>query len=112
MDAATRTLLDACAEEMVAVRDGIEAVSALTTRLIHAARPEDQSAALAEAQVFDLLAQRIEGLGAVLTALAAGQTPDAATHAVTLSDMAARLSGRAPSVVAETADAGDCLLFG
>lgn len=113
MDAAVCALLAAVADEAAAVSAGVEAVSALTTRLILAAPPEGQGAAMAEAQAFDLLAQRMEGLSAVLTALAAGQTPEAAVHAVTLSDMAARLAGRAPSVTAADApDAGDCLLFG
>lgn len=112
MDTATRALLAAAADEATAVSDGIEAVSSLTTRLILATPAEDRGAAMAEAQAFDLLAQRMEALSAVLMALASGQTPEAAVHAITLSDLAARLAGRDPSTAAGAPGPGDCLLFG
>lgn len=111
MDPAARHLLSAVAEEMAAVREGVDTLSVLTSRLIRSALPGEQARALAEAQAFDLLAQRLDGLRDVLAALAADTPPDVAVQAVTLSDMAARLAGRDPSFE-NPPDAGDCLLFG
>jgi len=111
MDRAARDLLGAVAEEMAAVREGVETLSVLTSRLIRTALPGEQAKALAEAQAFDLLVQRLDGLRDVLTALAADTAPDVAIQAVTLSEMGARL-GRRDLPATDTPEPGDCLLFG
>lgn len=95
--------------DLVAVGDQLQS---LISRLV-AAAPADPSA-LVEAQVADLLSQRLSGLAAFVRALAeaapadAGADIGAALRLLTLTEQARRLSDpTSPSAV----DAGEALTF-
>ena len=85
-------------------------LAALTSELIAATTDEVRDVALSRAQTYDLLLQRLDGLSGLLAALGAGAPLDLALHALSLSDLSARLSGVA-SPRDPTADGGEVHLF-
>ena len=105
-------LLVAVADELTRVREGIDHVEALVSRLVRRAPAEDRAEALTEAQALDALTQRLEALSGVLRMLGGGASLSEAVSRLSLADMAGRLrpaAGEAPS--APSADAGDLMLF-
>lgn len=105
---ANHALLSAVGDEMAEVRTGVEHLSGLVSDLISHCPAEMRADVLSRAQAFDVLIQRLDGLGGLLAALGAGVEADAALHALTLSDLSRRLSG-GPEVVPVVS--GDLMLF-
>lgn len=104
-------LLAAVADELMRVREGIDHVEALVSRLVRRAPPEDRAEALTEAQALDALTQRLEALAGVLTMLGEGATPAESVSRISLADMAVRLRPAAGVQTAAPPDSGDLTLF-
>jgi hypothetical protein len=96
-------LLVAVADELMRVREGIDHVEALVSRLVRRAPAEDRAEALTEAQALDALTQRLEALS--------GATPAESVSRISLADMAVRLRPAAGVKTTEAADSGDLMLF-
>src|SRR5690606_38520379 len=108
-------LMAAVADELAAVRHGVEAVAGLVAELVASSSGEARDRALTEAQALDLASQRLDALSGLIRALGAGATPEQAVGALTLSDMAQRLGtpiDRPSSPAPDAASAsGNLLLF-
>ncbi|OGN49278.1 MAG: hypothetical protein A2352_08165 [Caulobacterales bacterium RIFOXYB1_FULL_67_16] len=104
-------LLAAIADELTGVREGIDHVEALVSRLVRRAPPEDRAEALTEAQALDALTQRLEALAGVLRMLGNGATPAESVSRISLADMAGRLRPAAGVQTSAAQDAGDLMLF-
>ena len=104
-------LLAAVADELMRVREGIDHVEALVSRLVRRAPPEDRVEALTEAQALDALTQRLEALSGVLRMLGGGATPAESVSRISLADMAVRLRPAAGVQTAGASDSGDLMLF-
>ena len=104
-------LLAAVADELMGVREGIDDVEALVSRLVPLAAPKDRPAALTQAQALDALIQRLEALSGVLRMLSGGASPAEAVGRVALADMAGRLRPAAGEATSSPASAGDLTLF-
>jgi hypothetical protein len=106
-------LLTAVADELMGVREGIDDVEALVSRLVPLAAPEDRPAALTQAQALDALTQRLEALSGVLRMLSGGASSAEAVSRLTLADMAGRLRPAAAGGKATPSPAasGDLTLF-
>ena len=98
-------LLVAVADELMRVREGIDHVEALVSRLVRRAPAEDR------AQALDALTQRLEALSGVLRMLGDGATPAESVSRISLADMAVRLRPAAGVKTTEAADSGDLMLF-
>ena len=108
-------LMAAVADELAAVRHGVEAVAGLVGELVATSSGEARARAVTEAQALDLASQRLDALSGLIRALGDGASPEQAIAALTLSDMAQRL-GSAAGVAPRTEPApslasGDLLLF-
>jgi len=108
-------LMAAVADELAAVRHGVEAVAGLVGELVASSTGEARDRALTEAQALDLASQRLDALAGLIRGLGAGATPEQAIGALTLSDMAQRLGTAIDRPSSPTPDAasvsGDLLLF-
>jgi len=104
-------LLVAVADELMRVREGIDHVEALVSRLVRRAPAEDRAEALTEAQALDALTQRLEALSSVLRMLGDGATPAESVSRISLADMAVRLRPAAGVQTAEASDSGELMLF-
>lgn len=105
-------LLAAVADELMGVRQGIDGVEALVSRLVAQASVEERPAAVTQAQALDALTQRLEALAGVLRMLGGGASPAEAVGRLALADMAGRLRPAAgePSAPPPAAS-GDLTLF-
>jgi hypothetical protein len=104
-------LLAAVADELMGVREGIDDVEALVSRLVRLAPPEDRPSALTQAQALDALTQRLEALSGVLRMLSGGASPAEAVSRLSLADMAGRLRPAAGEATSSLAASGDLTLF-
>lgn len=105
-------LLAAVADELMRVREGIDHVEALVSRLVRQAPKEDRAEAFTEAQALDALTQRLEALSNVLRMLGDGATPAESISTISLADMAVRLRPAAGvGQAAAPQDSGDLMLF-
>jgi len=104
-------LLAAVADELMGVREGIDDVEVLVSRLIRLVAPEDRPAALTQAQALDALTQRLEALSGVLRMLSGGASPAEAVGRLGLADMAGRLRPAAGEPPPSPAASGDLTLF-
>jgi hypothetical protein len=95
-------LLVAVADELTRVREGIDHVEALVSRLVRRAPAEDRAEALT---------QRLEALSGVLRMLGDGATPAESVSRISLADMAVRLRPAAGVKVSAPPDSGDLTLF-
>lgn len=111
----TSDLMGAVADELAAVRHGVEAVAGLVAELVVTSTGEARDRALTEAQALDLASQRLDALSGLIRALGQGVPADQAIADLTLADMAQRLgvaAGVAPSSLpAGSSASGDLLLF-
>ncbi len=103
-----KDLLDAMAAEATEARARLERSAAAVGDWVAALPHELRQDAVAGAQGFDEIGQRLEVLASLLKGLARGEDADALVAAAPLADMAARLAG-APSTAPATS--GDLLLF-
>lgn len=109
-------LMAAIADELAAVRHGVEAVAGLVGELVATSSGEARDRAVTEAQGLDLASQRLDALSGLIRALGRGVSPEQALGELTLSDMAQRLAPAAGVVIAaaagdDAASSGDLLLF-
>jgi len=112
-------LMTAIADELAAVRHGVEAVAGLVGELVATSHGQARDRAVTEAQGLDLASQRLDALAGLIRALGRGATPQQALGELTLSDMARRLAPAAGVVVSDAdpdlggaaAASGDLLLF-
>jgi hypothetical protein len=104
-------LLAAVADELMRVREGMDAVEGLVSVLVRRAPANERAEALAEAQALDALSQRLEALSGVLRMVGAGVTPDEAVSRLTLADMAGRLRPAAGVKASAPPASGDLMLF-
>lgn len=107
---ANHALLSAVGDEMADIRTGVDDLSGLVSDLISHCPADLRAEVLPRAQAFDVLIQRLDGLGGLLAALGAGVEAEAALEALTLSDLSRRLSGGF-SHHAASAASGDLMLF-
>lgn len=103
-------LLGAISEELSDVRAGLDDLAGLMASLIFQLPPEARQEALTRAQAFDALGQSLDGIAGLLGDLSRGVAPASALEGLTLSDLAARLTGRAQPLPPD-AVAGDLILF-
>lgn len=109
----SRALLVAVSNELAEIRERLEDLADLTSGLMADCPAERHAEAMCSVQDFDLLIQRLDGLGGLAAALGAGAPMDTALHALTLSDLYDRLSGEVgshPSMSAPSAS-GEVTLF-
>lgn len=108
-------LMAAIADELAAVRHGVEAVAGLVGDLVTTSSGEARDRAVTEAQGLDLASQRLDALSGLIRALGRGVSPEQALGELTLSDMAQRLAPAAGVALAAASDdaasSGDLLLF-
>jgi hypothetical protein len=114
LKAQSRLLLVAVSDELAEICVRLEELSELTTGLVAECPAERRAEAMAGVQAFDLLIQRLEGLGGMAAAVGAGAPVSTALHALTLSDLYERLVGgndigRRPSMSAPSS--GELTLF-
>ncbi|WGM31901.1 hypothetical protein [Brevundimonas sp. NIBR11] len=112
MKAKSRLLLVAVSDELAEICVRLEALSELTTELVSGCPAERRAEAMAGIQAFDLLIQRLEGLGGMAAAVGAGAPIATALHALTLSDLYERLVGEPPVRPSmSAASSGELTLF-
>lgn len=104
-------LLSAVADELADMRVDLDGLAALTSELMAGASDQVREPAMVRAQAFDLLLQRLDELSGLLAALGAGAPVDLSLHALTLSDLSARLGGAASAERDPAADGGEVHLF-
>lgn len=104
-------LLAAVADELMGVREGIDHVEALVSRLVPLAAEKDKAEALTDAQSLDALTQRLEALAGVLRMISGGASPAESVARLGLADMASRLRPAAGMQPAAPAPSGDVMLF-
>lgn len=110
--AQSRTLLTAVSDELLALRESVESVSALVAVHVSRCQGEARIRALVDAQAIDGLSQRLEVLSGVTGAMARGEDLETVLADVGLADLSERLRcgdvtvHRAPGSVA-----GDLMLF-
>ena len=104
-------LLAAVADELMRVREGIDAVEAMVSVLVRRAPPGERAEALTDAQALDALTQRLEALSGVLRMLGGGATPAEAVSRLALADMAGRLRPAAGVQASVPPASGDLMLF-
>lgn len=103
-----RALMSAIGGELAEVRAMVDDLSALASDMIIRCPPRFRTEAIARAQAFDLVIQRLDVLGGLMADIGSGTPPETALQGVTLSDTADRLTGRGGGA---TAPSGDLLLF-
>lgn len=104
-------LLAAVADELMSVREGVDEIEGLVSRLVPLAAPADRPAALTQAQALDALTQRLEALSGVLRRLSGGASPAEAVTRLPLADLADRLRPAAGEPAPTPAASGDLTLF-
>ena len=107
------TVFAAIAAELAMAQDSCVRLDGAVGKLLQGATPEQRSAVLEELAVVDHLHQHIGALGSFARELASAADADRALQAITLGEVARRLSlslGRAPCAEA-AADDGDLDLF-
>lgn len=105
------SLLSAVADELGDMRIDLDGLAALTSELMTGASDQARESAMVRAQAFDLLLQRLDELSGLLAALGAGAPVDLSLHALTLSDLSARLGGAVRADRDPAADGGEVHLF-
>ena len=80
----SRALLVAVSNELAEIRERLEDLADLTSGLMADCPAERHAEAMCSVQDFDLLIQRLDGLGGLAAALGAGAPMDTALHALTL----------------------------
>ena len=109
--AQSRDLLVAVSNELAEIRERLEDLAGLTSELIADCTSERRAEAVAGAQDFDLLIQRLDGLSGLAAALGAGAPLVTALHALTLSDLYDRLTGDTGIRPSMSAPCGELTLF-
>lgn len=104
-------LLTAIAGELMSVREEIDGIETLVSDLVRRAAPEERAGVLTQAQVLDVLTQRLEALSGVLRMLGGGAGPAEAVDRLPLADMAERLRPAAGEETAPSHASGDLMLF-
>lgn len=110
MIAPDRTLLSGLAAETADLRARLDEVGDLFGALVRGLPDAQRLAALAPAQTFDLMGQRLDALTMVLDGLSSGRDPADLIAAITLSDMTARLRAD-PAASPVPVASGDVVLF-
>lgn len=105
------SLLSAVADELADMRIDLDDLAALTSDLMVDAADEAREPAMVRAQGYDLLLQRLDELSGLLAALGAGAPVDLSLHALSLSDLSARLGGVAAAARDPSSDGGEVHLF-
>lgn len=103
-----RALMSAIGGELAEVRAMVDDLSALASDMITRCPPHFRAEAIARAQAFDLVIQRLEVLGGLMANIGSGTPPETALQAITLSEIADRLTGRGAGAIARS---GDLVLF-
>ncbi len=103
-----RALLSAIGGELAEVRAMVDDLSLLASDMIIRCPPQFSAEAIARAQGFDSVIQRLDALGGLLADIGSGTPPETALQDITLSDIADRLAGREAGAVAPS---GDLVLF-
>lgn len=103
-----RSLMTAIGGELSEVRALVDDLSLLASDLIARCPPPFCAEAIARAQAFDLVIQRLDVLGGFMADIGSGTAPETALQGVTLSDVADRLTGRGAGPVVPS---GDLVLF-
>lgn len=104
-------LIAAVADELLQVRQGLQAAEGLVGDLARLVPAEDRSRVLIRAQGLDALIQTVEALSGVLSELSAGVQPSDAVEGVRLADLAGRLRPAGGDASSPVAVSGEILLF-
>jgi hypothetical protein len=107
----TQAILSAVADEIADVRCSLDGLADLTSELIGRCPAVERDQAMARAQDFDLLGQRLDGLSGLIAAIGAGVPVDLALHTLTLSDLSERLGGVVAPRDLAPAGSGELQLF-
>ncbi len=103
-----RALLSAIGGELAEVRAMVDDLSLLASDMIARCPPQFCAEAIARAQGFDLVIQRLDVLGRLMADIGSGTPPETALQGISLSDIADRLTGRGAGTIAPS---GDLVLF-
>jgi len=103
-----RALMTVIGDELAEVRAMVDDLSLLVSDMMACCPPPFRLEAMARAQAFDPVIQRLEALGLLMAEIGAGTPPETALQGVTLSEMANRLTGRGAG---GNAPSGDLILF-
>ncbi|MGA0544152.1 hypothetical protein ACO2Q1_02640 [Brevundimonas sp. VNH65] len=104
------SLLSAVGDELGDMRIDLDDLAALTSELMADVPDAARETAMVRAQAYDLLLQRLDELSGLLAALGAGAPVDLSLHALSLSDLSARLGGAA-AAHDPASDGGEVHLF-
>lgn len=103
-----RALMSAIGSELAEVRAMVDDLSALASNLITRCPPQCRADAIARAQAFDLVIQRLDVLGGLMADIGSGTPSETALQSIPLSEIATRLTGRGGGAIAPS---GDLMLF-
>lgn len=103
-----RALMSAMGGELAEVRAMVDDLSLLVSDMIARCPPPVCPDAMGRAQAFDMVIQRLDVLGGLMSDIGAGTPPETALKGLTLSAVADRLAGRE---VGANAPSGDFVLF-